>query len=160
MPLVSEHDWTAEDSYSVRFRLTTGVEGVMQDSACDWGPPVFLTRILGTTGTLWVEGPAVYVADACGTRQLPIPDDLVVPPAPDPPPTDLLVTAYDRMRSGASEIGPYTRLYETFRGLINGKLVPTDPRPGTFADGVAAMAVLDAIRQSATDGSWVTVTRD
>ena len=68
---------------------------------------------------------------------------------------------YDRMRSGAGEIPPSTRLYMTFGDLINGKPVPADPRPGTFADGVAAMAVIDAIRQSAaTAGAWVAVTSD
>jgi predicted dehydrogenase len=158
LPHVSGHHWTAEDSFSVRFRLTTGVEGIMQDTACDWGPPVFMTRIVGTTGTLWIEGADVYAADAHGTRQLPVPDDLMVPRS-DSPPMDHLVTAYDRMRAGASEIGPFTRLYETFRDLIDGKPVPSDPPPPTFADGVANMAVLDAIRQSATDGGWVTVTR-
>jgi predicted dehydrogenase len=86
-----------------------------------------------------------------------VPDDLAALPA-DPPPADLLVSDYDRMRSGAAEIPPFTRLYKTFGDLINGKPVPGDPRPGTFADGVAAMAVIDAIRQSAaTGGEWVAV---
>jgi predicted dehydrogenase len=157
LPRVAEHDWAAEDSFSVRFRLTNGVEGVMHESACDWGPPVFMTRVAGTSGTLWVEGGAVYVADATGTRQLPVPEDLAALPF-DPPPADLLVSDYDRMRSGAGEIPPFTRLYQTFGGLINGRPVPGDPRPGTFADGVAAMAVLDAIRQSAaTGGAWTAV---
>jgi predicted dehydrogenase len=156
LPLVGEHEWRSEDSYTVRFRTTTGVEGIMQDTACDWGPPIFMTRIVGTSGTLWVEGPAVYVADAEGTRQLPVPDDLVVP-AFDMPPADLLVTAYERLRPGASEIGPAIRMYETFRDLIDGKPAPADPRPGTFADGVAAMAVMDAIRQSASSGNWVSL---
>lgn len=158
LPSVSEHRWAAEDSVSVRFRLTNGVEGIMHESACDWGPPVSMTRVVGTSGTLWVEGGAVYVADADGTRQLPVPDDLKAP-ASVTPPMDLLVTAYDKMRAGASEIPPFTRLYETFSDLIDGRPVPTDPRPATFADGVAAMAVLDAIRQSAAaGGNWITVT--
>lgn len=157
LPRVAEHEWAAEDSFSVRFRLTNGVEGVMHESACDWGPPVFMTRVAGTSGTLWVEGGAVYVADATGTRQLPVPEDLAALPF-EPPPAGLLVSDYDRMRSGAGEIPPFTRLYKTFGDLINGRSVPGDPRPGTFADGVAAMAVIDAIRQSAaTGGSWTAV---
>jgi predicted dehydrogenase len=160
LPRVAEHEWAAEDSFSVRFRLTNGVEGVMHESACDWGPPMFMTRVAGTSGTLWVEGGAVYVADAEGTRQLPVPDDLAALPF-DPPPMDLLVSDYDRMRSGAGEIPPFTRLYKTFGDLINGTPVPSDPRPGTFADGVAAMAVIDAIRQSAAaGGEWVAVAGD
>jgi predicted dehydrogenase len=116
-----------------------------------------MTRVTGSAGTLWVEGNAVHVADAKGIRQLPVPDDLAALPF-DPPPADLLVSDYDRMRSGAGEIPPFTRLYKTFGDLIGGKPAPTDPRPGTFADGVAAMAVLDAIRQSAASGGiWVTL---
>jgi predicted dehydrogenase len=154
---VAEHDWAAEDSFSVRFRLTNGVEGVMHESAGDWGPPMLMTRITGTSGTLWVEGGAVHVADAKGTRRLPVPDDLTALPF-DPPPADLLVSDYDRMRTGVGEIPPFTRLYRTFGDLISGKPVPDDPRPGTFADGVAAMAVIDAIRQSAASrGAWVAV---
>jgi predicted dehydrogenase len=160
LPRVVEHTWAAEDSFSVRFRLTNGVEGVMHESASDWGPPMFMTRIGGTSGTLWIEGGAVHVADAAGTRILPVPDDLAALPSAKPP-ADLLVSAYDRMRSGAGEIPPFTRLYRTFGDLIAGQPVPADPRPATFADGVAAMAVIDAIRQSAaTEGSWVAVTGD
>lgn len=50
---------------------------------------------------------------------------------------------------------PYTKLAETFRDLILGRAVA--PRHGapTFADGVAAMAVLDAIRRCATEGTSV-----
>jgi predicted dehydrogenase len=46
---------------------------------------------------------------------------------------------------------------ETFADLIVGRPVPADPRPATFADGVADMAVLDAIRRSAAERAWVTV---
>ncbi len=160
LPTVSDHSWAAEDSFSVRFRLTNGVEGIMHESACDLGPPVYMIRIVGTSGTLWVDGGAVHVATAEGARVLPVPDDLAAPES-DGAPMDLLVTAYDKMRAGATEIPPFIRLYKTFGDLINGQPVPADPQPATFADGVAAMAVIDAIRQSAaTGGSWVAVTDD
>ena len=156
LSLTSTHDWTAEDSFTIRFRLTSGVEGVIQSTCAAWGPPVTTTRILGTTGTLWIDGASVWVADAGGTRLLAVPDDLVVGP-PDPPPADLLVTAYERMRTAGADIGPFTRLYDTFRDLIDGEDVPEDPRPPTFADGVAGMAVLDAVRESSPTGRWVDV---
>jgi predicted dehydrogenase len=157
LPRVSEHEWAAEDSFSVRFRLTNGVEGIMHESAADHGPPMYMTRIAGTAGTLWIDGGAVFVADSTGTRQLPVPEDLAALPS-ERPPMDLLVSDYDRMRSGAGEIPPFTRLYKTFGDLIEGKSVPDDPKPGTFADGVAAMAVMDAIRQSAAaNGEWVSI---
>jgi predicted dehydrogenase len=33
--------------------------------------------------------------------------------------------------------------------------LPSDPKPATFVDGVAGMAVLDAIRESSTTQRWV-----
>jgi hypothetical protein len=57
------------------------------------------------------------------------------------------------------EYGPYTRLTAAFRDLIEGRDV-AGPLPATFADGVAQMAVLEAIMESAdNDGRWTTVAR-
>jgi len=56
------------------------------------------------------------------------------------------------------DLGPYTRLAATFRDLVLGRPIPDDPRPATFADGVAGMAVLDAVRASSRDGgAWTAV---
>jgi predicted dehydrogenase len=157
LTLVSDRAMTAEDSYTVHFRTRSGVDGVMQSTAGAWGPPLFTTRIAGSTGTLWVDFDTVSVADRDGTRQVPAPDDLVLPP-PDPPPTDLLVSAYDQLHAFGIDLPPYTRLYQTFGDLVAGRPVPADPRPATFADGVADMAVLDAIRRSAVEQAWLPVT--
>ena len=152
LPLVSQHPgWTAEDTFSIRFRSESGVDGVVQSSAGDFGPFLVATRIVGTEGTLWVEGDTVQVAGASGTRALDVPDDLA-PIPPDPPPADLMVTTYDWLHSTGIDFGPYTRLFSVFRSLVLGEPVPSDPRPATFADGVAGMAVLDAVRRSAADG--------
>ena len=157
LPLASGRDWTSEDSFSVRFRTTSGVEGVMQSSAVDAGEPIQLTRIVGTAGSLWIDGPDVKVADANGVRSLPVPDDLVLPQY-EPPQRAANATAYDRMVSSGTEIGPATRMYETLRALITDSPLPPGPRPATFADGVANMAVIDAIRESAAkDSRWVPV---
>lgn len=127
----------------------------------DAGPPVHLTRIAGTSGSLWIDGPDVRVADANGTRTLPVPDDLVLPPY-EPPRWAANRTAYDRMVSSGREIPLATRMYEALRALIEGTpLPPLSPRPATFADGVANMAVIDAIRESAAnDSKWVTVVKE
>ncbi|MCU1450126.1 MAG: hypothetical protein JWP02_2296 [Acidimicrobiales bacterium] len=156
LTLVSDRRMSAEDSYTVQFRTRSGVDGVMQSTAGAWGPPIFATRIAGTTGTVWVDFDTVSIADRDGTRQVPVPDDLVLPP-PDPPPGDLLVSAYDQLHAFGIDVPPYTRLYETFAGLVAGRDVPTDPRPATFADGVADMEVLDAIRRSSAARVWVEV---
>ena len=154
--VVSDRPMTAEDSYTIHFRTQSGVEGVMQSTAGAWGPPIFTTRVVGTKGTVWVDFDTVSVADREGMRHVPVPDDLHHPP-PDPPPADLLVTAYDQLHAFGIDLAPWTRMADTFRRLIQGQPVPPDPVPATFADGVAGMAVLDAIRQSARQRAWVEV---
>ena len=156
LPLVADRSMTAEDSYTVHFRTRTGVDGVMQSTAGAYGPPLFVTRVAGTAGTVWVDFDTVSIADADGQRQVAVPDDLVLPP-PDPPPADLLVSAYDQLHAFGIDLPPYTRLYQAFADLIAGRPVPEDPPPATFADGVADMAVLDAIRRSAAEQQWVSI---
>lgn len=151
-----ELPWTADDTYSVHFRTESGLEGILQSSAAARGPFTGMTRFVGTTGSLWIEGDSVFVADDAGERALPVPSDLELPP-PSPPPSELLSSEYDMLHSMGSDLGPYTRLYEAFRDRIQGKPVPEDPRPPTFADGVAVQAVLDAIRRSSEEKRWVEI---
>jgi predicted dehydrogenase len=153
LPGVTERGWSAEDSYTVHFRLRNGTEGIMQSTASDRGPLVMMTRIVGSLGTVWAEGDTVRVADAAGTAVVDPPSDLDFGP-PEPPPSDLLVTAYDLLHSTGIDVGPYTGLMTAFRALVEGRPIADDPRPATFADGVANMAVLDAIRRSAAAGTW------
>ena len=56
------------------------------------------------------------------------------------------------------DLGPYTRLAEHFLARITGVQAPAGPSPATFLDGVADMAVLDAIRRSASSGRTASVT--
>lgn len=157
LPSVVDRDWTAEDSYSIRFRTVDGCDGIIQASAADWGPILQLVRIAGSTGGVWAEGDTVKVSDSSGTHTLDVPEDLVTLPA-EPPPSDLLVTAYDLLHSTGMDIGPYTRLAQTFRSLIEDQAVPADPVPATFDDGVATMAVFDAVRRSAAaGGEWISI---
>jgi len=154
--LTSGRDMTAEDSYTVHFRTASGVEGVMQSTAGAWGMPVFVTRIAGTSGTVSIDFDTVTVSTRSGMEQVPVPADLVNAP-PEPPPADLLVTAYDQLHAFGIDLAPWTRMAETFAGLIRGEAVPTEPVPATFADGVAGMKVLDAIRRSAANRAWVEI---
>jgi predicted dehydrogenase len=153
---VAPRPMTAEDSYMVHFRLATGVEGVMASSSAAWGPPLVVARVVGTTGTAWVEGDAVRIGSAEGSRLVPPQPDLIYPP-PDPPPADLMVTAYDLMHSTGIDLAPYTRLFDALQARLSGQPLPDDPAPATFADGVANMVVMDAIRQSAQDRTWVEI---
>jgi len=142
LSVVSARDDVAEDSFTVRFTLRSGVEGVLQQTAAAWGPYGGITRVAGTTGSLWTEGDAVWLADRDGDRRLPVPPDLALPDAPgesDDP----------RHRFTHLELGPYTRLCEVLREGVDGRVVEAPVAVPTFADGVACMEVLDAIRASA-----------
>ena len=158
LPHVAERGMTAEDGFVVHFRMRSGAVGTLQSTSGDWGPPIVITRVAGSTGTAWIEGvgSTVKVADRTGVRVIPVSDDLptaVGPPLPD----GLVTTTYDRMISHGMDFGPYTRLAEILRSRIEGRPPPPGPPPATFEDGVLQMAVLDAIRQSAADRAWVGV---
>ena len=102
---VSAGDWNVEDSFTVHFRTRSGVAGVMQSTVGAWGPPIFCTRIAGTTGTLWQEFDTVRIADASGTRGCRRPTTCRLAP-PDPPPADLLTTAYDGLHAFGIDLVP------------------------------------------------------
>jgi predicted dehydrogenase len=145
LPIVADRQGVAEDSYALRFRMANGVEGSIQQTAAAWGPSVSMTRVAGTHGTLWLEGSAVWIADGRGARELPVPTELELPP---PPPA----SGDPRELFSHYELGPYTRLCEVLRAGVDGREWTGPVVPPTFADGVAAMEVLDAIRASADFG--------
>jgi predicted dehydrogenase len=155
---------SADDGFAVHFETQGGCAGVMQSTAADWGPPVVITRVAGTAGTAWIEGigSTVKVADRDGTRAIPVGSDLPTG-RPEPLPPGVLHTAYDRMVAHGLDLGPYTCLAAALRDRIlahSGQTpeIPDDPQPATFEDGVAGMAVLDAVRYSASaNGAWVTI---
>ena len=113
LPHVADRAMTAEDAFVVHFRMRSGAVGTLQSTAGDWGPPVVVTRVTGSTGTAWIEGvgSTVRVADRSGTRTLPVPDDLSVPTsaaAPRRPGHDRL-RAYGRPRNGLRSLHPVGR---------------------------------------------------
>jgi predicted dehydrogenase len=163
LPRVGALAMTAEDSFVVHFRLQSGAVGVLQSSAGDWGPPLIETRVAGSDGTAWIDGlgDRVFVADHNGTRRVPI-DESVFGPTPEssPLPEGLLHTTYEHMTAHGLDLPAYTRLATVLRDRILGRSTPAWPAPATFADGVAGMAVLDAVRTSAREGGrGVKVTR-
>jgi predicted dehydrogenase len=155
---VAGRPMTADDGFTVHFRMQSGAAGLMQSTAGDRGPPLIVTRVVGSRGTAWIEGLGadVVVADEAGARTVDVPDDLrTLPPAP--PPRELLTTGYEQMIGHGLDFGPYTRLCEHFLARIRGVAPPPGPSPATFSDGVAAMDVLDAVRESAAAGEWVVI---
>lgn len=143
---VSDRVGVAEDSYSMRFVTRSGVEGSMQQSAGAWGEPANLCRCAGSKGTVWIEAGKVFLADATGTRQLPVPADLELPPPP------AAADPNSANRLSYFEIGPFTRLAQALGAAIRGEAGPGAVAPPTFRDGLACMQVMDAMRASAAAG--------
>ena len=139
----------AEDSFAVRARSRSGVEIVMQQTAASWTTGVVsLTIVAGTDGTLEVDGQGVWCSDRSGRRLLETPADLALPPAPD-------ASDDPRHRYTHLEVGPYTRLCEALRAGVEGRDDASRVPVPTFADGLASMRVLDAIRASASAAGQV-----
>jgi predicted dehydrogenase len=153
LTLVSDRDWTAEDSFSIHFKTQGGCGGVLQSSAGTQGGFVLTSRVSGPKGTLTILGDQVSISDAAGTRTLETPPELVNPP-PSPPDGDLLVTAYDRLHAFGIDLAPFTKLFVHMRDTILGRPTPPDPVPGTFEDGVALQRILDAIHRSDALDTW------
>jgi predicted dehydrogenase len=138
----------ADDSFTVRFRMKSGLEGVIQSSAGAWGPPLDVARVCGSEGTIWTEGGAVRFAGRSGNRE--IAPTLALPPAPP-------ITGDPRHETARwkglvqVELAPYTVMCRTFKAAIEGVPAESPVAPATFADGVACMEVMDAIRASARE---------
>lgn len=159
LPSISSPHGGAEDSYIVRFRLANGAEGALQQSGGDWGPFTAVVRVAGTKGTVWLENGTVWFADRHGTREVPIAPDLILPPPP-PESTDPRQKRTEWQMMSQIELGPYRTLCETWRALMTGDKPSSTVPLATFADGVACMEVLDAIRLSAAnDGAVITIPR-
>jgi predicted dehydrogenase len=140
-----------EDSFAVRFRLKRGLEGVLQQCSGSFGPMLDVNRIAGAQGSIWIDGETVRCADRDGERALPIPDDLALPPPPSLG-ADERHQRLDWQMMAHVEIAPYTQLCRTMRAAITGEPPPSSVPIATFADGLANMQVLDAIRASAREG--------
>ncbi len=153
LPMVSDRDPAthAEDTAAARFRLRSGCEGVLQQSAGVWGDRVEVMRVAGPLGTLTLHDDTVILANAAGSEEL----EPVGPPLPvEVAPSDDPRHAFTHI-----ELGPAIVQAGILRDLALGR----DPEyhavpPATFADGVACMVVLDAIRRSAARDGAVTAT--
>lgn len=145
---------SVDDSFSLRFTLHSGVEGVLQQSSGAYGSFADLTRIAGAEGTIWTDGTAIRHADRSGEREVPLASDLLLPE----PPALTADPRHDRLEwqmMAAAEIAPYTQLCRVMHARITGAPSPSPVQPADFADGVANMAVLDAVRKSAANGGAV-----
>lgn len=147
---------TADDLFCVHFGLKNGCEGVYHASGASRGPSARAMKIMGTSGTAWMEGFDIWFDNGSGAQKAPVPDDLASAP-PIPPSPDLIRTAYDRLHDMGLDLAPYTRIYEIMAARIRGESIAPSPAAASFADGVQLQAVFDAIKLSAREKRTVTV---
>jgi predicted dehydrogenase len=153
---LSPRPMTADDTYTVQFETASGAAGLLHSSCAAGGQFVVATKVTGTAGSAWTQGDEVWVDTGSGPTLVAMADDLPVVTLV-PPPSELLHTTYDMWHSTGMDLAPYTRLYTVMRERILGNEVPDDPAAGTFVDGVANQAVVDAVRASSATRGWVEV---
>ncbi|MGH0031488.1 MAG: Gfo/Idh/MocA family protein [Myxococcota bacterium] len=155
---VGAREMSADDGFVVQFRMANGCVGTMQSTCADRSPPMIETRVAGTRGSAWIDGLGsdVFVADADGRRRVPVDADLQGGEV-SPPPPGALETDYERMIGLGFDVPPYTRLAACFRARIEGRPSPSRSEPAGFADGLAALRVIEAARRSAAETRWVEV---
>jgi hypothetical protein len=139
---------TADDTYTVHFRLENGCTGVMHSSCAIGGQFVAATKVTGTHGSAWLQGEELWIDRGAGATRVADPDDVPVV-APDPPPTELLRTTYDYWHSMGIDLAPYTRCASGPRRRRFGEPTVDDPPAATFVDGPrAARARRDPARHT------------
>ncbi|HWV13530.1 MAG TPA: Gfo/Idh/MocA family oxidoreductase [Sphingobium sp.] len=155
---------TSDDYYNVQFRTANGCMGVIEAAMSFPGPFVMATKVAGTKGAAWIQSGSafgdpeeVWVKDANGARQVPMPDELVNP-APEPfGVKELIQTEMDRWHTQGFDVAPYAKLFRQMKAKIEGRAPPLPDPAGDFHDAAAGQAVLDAARLSAAEGRWVEV---
>ena len=155
---------TSDDYYNVQFRTANGCMGVIEAAMNFPGPFVMATKVAGTKGAAWIQSGSafgdpeeVWIKDADGARQVPMPDELVNP-APEPfAVKELIQTEMDRWHTQGFDVAPYAKLFRQMKARIEGRAPPLPDPAGDFQDAAAGQAVLDAARLSAAEGRWVEV---
>lgn len=155
---------TSDDYYNVQFRTASGCMGVVEAAMNFPGPFVMATKVAGTKGAAWIQSGSafgdpeeVWIKDADGARQVPMPAELVNP-APEPfAVAELIQTEMDRWHTQGFDVAPYAKLFRQLKARIEGRTPPLPDPAGDFHDAAAGQAVLDAARLSAAEGRWIEV---
>ena len=155
---------TSDDYYNLQFRTASGCMGAIEAAMNFPGPFVMATKVAGSKGAAWIQSGSafgdpeeVWVKDAEGSRQVPMPDELINP-APEPfAVKELIQTEMDRWHTQGFDVAPYAKLFRQMKAKIEGRTPPLPDPAGDFRDAAAGQAVLDAARLSAAEGRWVEV---
>lgn len=136
----------ADDSFVLHFGLRSGATGVIQQTGAAF-VSAGQTVVTGTAGTVRVQGGQVVLANSEGRHALhPVAGD----GERGNEATEARPTQLESMTT--HETAAYTQLCDAFARAIRGDAPTGDVPLPTFADGVAAMDVMDAARQSAASG--------
>jgi predicted dehydrogenase len=140
----AESDREVEDAYSVRFTMRSGTEVVLQQVGAAWTDRGFVA-VTGTRGTVGIDRGDAWIADAEGTRPLEAPAGSASGGGS--------VDGDDLDALGGYEQRHYEQLGASFRAAIEGRVARDAPVAlPTFADGLAVMRCIDAMRASAAAG--------
>jgi predicted dehydrogenase len=150
---------TADDTYTVQFRLTNGCSGVLHSSCAVTGPPIPITKISGSRGAAWADDDTVWADTGKGPHRVPDPEDM--PRLPPQRPNPDFLPPYSRdtgwHTSGLDRVA-FARLYGQLYARLHQTPISDSPPAATFADGAATQAILDAIRRSSEqDARWTPV---
>lgn len=155
---------SSDDYYTLQFRTKNGCMGLLEAALNFPGPFMMGTKVAGTTGAAWIQSGAsfgepeqVWIKDADGARQIPMPDELVNA-APEPfAIAELVESEMDRWHSQGFDVAPYTKLFGQLRAQILNVDAPLPDRAADFTDAAANQAILDAARRSAKSNEWTKV---
>jgi predicted dehydrogenase len=137
----------ADDTFTAELTMTSGCQVLLQQTAAAWGMVGGVTAVAGTTGTIWVSGGDVWLADREGSRVVPLPSDLEKALAIDEPDPA-------GPRRGM-EFLPFVRMGRYLKDRILEPDTTPVPVGATFDDGVAVMDVVDALQKSSREGGAV-----
>jgi predicted dehydrogenase len=142
---------TADDTYALLLRMASGTRAVLHQSAAVVGPRFQALRLAGAEATAWIdEAWDLWIARRSGDpERVAIPADLALPAVPIPEHTGPFA---------ARELPSFVRAAETFADAITGTpRPPGDPRPATFADGLACQRLMDAARAASRSRAWIEI---
>lgn len=157
----TDRGMTADDSYASAFMLTNGAQGTMTGSARAQDFHV-LTRVIGADATATLTWGELKILDSAGTHSPDIPEALrqqllgggpqINGPLESIP--DMGDSAYVQTHATDHGFAEQVALCSAFGARIRDRNY-SNPAMATFDDGVAHMAVIEAVERSRALRRWI-----